>query len=339
LKVEREPNDDKTYLFDDASKFPTKKNVAIVSSIKQHIQKLDEKMKIRMSQSYAKEAKSRMCIVNKSNNKGNQSQNSKRYQRMKFMGIPVRQTSSHSSMMKVSHDDLKAIVAKISETSVLISHEIPSNDKSTPKRKHSNVKILPEVVKLIPKVPELDCTMEEEKRELLKVDKFAPFSKAQPRGTNARNLRADKSLPWIEDELNATKVKLQKISKKGKTFNDGIEKVEKPSILSRGKIDGNPSAIKKTFNEIITSKFQDYNPLDNKLSGAENNGISGGESENAIQFQSVESSSSLSSEGTYFTNDSGSVLIMCDQMIPKRELNAEKKFLVSLKLKSFFLIF
>lgn len=325
MKVEREPNDDKTFLFDDASKYLTKKNVAIVSPIRQHIRKLDEKMKMRMSQSYAKKAKSHSCIVNKDNNKGNQ--DSKRYQRMKFMGIPVH----HLPMIKVSHADLKAIVAEISQTSMLLlSHEVPSNNKSTPKRKHSNTKILPGVVKLMPKVPEFDCTMEDE-RECLRLDKFSPFRKAQPRGTNAKNLRVDKSLPWIEDELNATKVKLQKDSRNGKTFTDEIVEAKKALVYMKKKLDETPSAIKKSYNKIIASKFRDYNPPDNRLSKAENNEGNGKDAESAIEKQSFVSSSSLSSEGTYFTNDSGSVLMLGEQKILKSEMNVEKKFLVMIK--------
>lgn len=87
------------------------------------------------------------------------------------------------------------------------------------------------------------------------------------------------------------------------------------------KIDGETSGIKNTYKEIIASKMQDYNSPDN----IEEEEESTYESEHETQ-----STSTLSSVGTNFTNDSGSVLVLEDQTIPMREMSVGKKFLVRL---------
>lgn len=308
-KVEREPNDDKLFLFDDSK---TKMNsIAIVSPIRQHIQQIDEKLKIRSGQTNAKKSKSHMSNLN--NN-----QNVKRYQRMKFMGIPVPQSSQVPA--KNLPDDLRTIVGKISQTSIL-SQAMPSNvftDKSTSKHKHSNAQILPEDVKLIPKIPECDYTIKEE-RERLEADKFAPFSRAQPRGTNAKNLRVDKSLPWIQDVLiKATKLKRER--RHGESFTSEILDAD---VQTERKVAKNPSAIKKAYLNFISCKLQDYKTPGEDFDGETNNAIVDDE----IQ-SSVESSSSLSSDGTHFTDDSGSYVMALDAKIHKSEMNLGTKFQV-----------
>ena len=326
LKVEKEPNDDKTILFDSTSKTLNKRNNKIEGPIRQHIRQVNEKIKNRMLKAHQKKTENHMNKFDKCNIQRNQI--SKRHRRMKFMGIPVQQTPFDDfSSMKVSHSDLNAIVAKVSKPSLLLlSREISSDDKSTPERKHLNAKFPPQVAMLKPKIPEFDCKVEEE-RERLELDKFAPFKKAQPRGTNVRNLRADKSLPWIEDELNSMKIKLQKDSKKERTFNDEISESRKTTGKARDEKEENSNALKKSFNEIIAKKLQDYNPP--------NKNETDQDSESSLRIQSIESSSSLSSTGTNFTNDSGSVLMFQDKSIPTREMNAEKKFLVRFSILNF----
>lgn len=326
MKVEKEPNNDKTILFDSTSKTLKKRTNAIEGPIRQYIRQVNEKMRNRMLKSHPKKAENHMNKFDNCNMQRNQISN--RHRRMKFMGIPAQQTPPVDFLsMKVSRSDLNAIVAKVSKPSLLLlSHEISSDDKSTLERKHSNAIFPPQVAMLKPKIPQFDCKVEEE-RERLKLDKFVPFKKAQPRGTNARNLRADKSLPWIEDELNATKVKLQKNSRREGTFNDRILESGKTTSKVTKKKKENPSAIKKSFNEIIAKKLQDYNPP-NKNEMVQ-------DSESSLEIQSIESSSSLSSTGTNFTNDSGSVLMFENKSIPTREMNAEKKFLVRFSILNF----
>lgn len=312
LKVEREPNDDKLFLFDSPNGI--KKSVAIVSPIRQHIRRIDEKLKIRNGQTSTKKSKSQMSI-------GNNNQNVKRYERMKFMGIPILPTSP--AQMKLLPDGLKAIVGKISQTSIL-SQALPSNDsadKSTSQHKHTNARTSPEDVKLIPKIPECDYTIKEE-RERFCAYKFAPFSKAQPRGTNAKNLRVDKSLPWMEDELNATKLKLKREHRDGKTSAGGIRDT-KSDVQWERKNAENPSAIKTAYLNFIACKLQDLKAPDEDSDGMANKA----NIDDEIQ-STVESSPSLSSDGTLFTNDSGSYVMAMDRKIPKGEINSQKKFQV-----------
>lgn len=275
-------------------------------------------MKSRLSQSPLWKSKSHTSIV-KNNNP-----DTKRYQRMKFMGIPVSCDSSH---LPTKNCDLKMIVAKISSTSIL-SRQTPSDsiNKFRSKGKQPHTPLTPEDVKLIPKVPEFDCTIEERERTI--VENCVLFTKAQPRGTNARNLRVDKSLPWIEDELNAAKAKFEKAREARKSFANALSEdeieVQKASTLA----DGSQTTIKKTFHEIIATKLQDYKALDDdtvEVAHKENDDVG----EDGEKQSSVESTSSLSSVGTNFTNDSGSCVLVLDQMIPKSQMNLQKKFLVS----------
>lgn len=312
LKVELEPNSDKIFFFVESK--VAEKSTALVSPVRQQIHKLNEKLKVRLNQRVADKSKSYMSFIDNKNN-----QHEKRYQRMKFMGIPVQQSSSSPTPT-----ELRTIVDKISQTS-LISQMMPVSEfiNETPaKRKHSNAK-LPQDVKLMPQIPDFDYIAEEENCGRLDVDKFVPFTRAQPRGTNEKNLRIDKSLPWIQDEVNSTKVKLAEKSRDGKTFSEwNIADVK----LER-KLDGNPSAKEKSYKEIIDKKLRNHKMLDIDVDKSNK-----GNDKSCVddEIQSVgESNSSLSSIGTYFTNDSGSCLMALDKKIPKSEMNLEKKFQVS----------
>ena len=299
-----------------------KEKFAIVSPIRQHVQQIDDKLKKRLYQSNVKKSKSHTNVVI------NKNQDAKRYQRMKFMGIPIPQTAH--SQRKILNADLKAIVVKISKTSHL-SQTYPTTDETTSQCKHSKVRFSPEDVKLIPKIPECDYTTQHENRERLRTDKFASFSKAQPRGTDAKNLRIDKSLPWIEDELNATKAHLEGKKENKKTFasENQLDTTSPLDVQSNRKIAENPSAIKKAYNEIISSKLQIYKTPYEGAFDAPNKEESNDEENVDEKMQStVESSSSLSSVGTYFTNDSGSFIVDLDKKIPKSRMNQHKNFQV-----------
>lgn len=175
---------------------------------------------------------------------------------------------------------------------------------------------------LTPKIPELDCTMEEERT---RADKFAPFIRAQPRGTNAKLLRVDKSLPWIEDELNATKGKLERAARDGKTFAEGtLNNDAEVDVKAKRKSDGNSSAMRQLYSEIIAGKLRAFGAVD----GLANNELDKSGIDDKIQ-STVESSSSLSSTGTNLTDDSGSFLLECDRKTPKSQMNMQKKFQVS----------
>lgn len=295
------------FLFGHPKKVHSKTNAAIVSPIRQHIRQVDVKLKAR---SAVGKSKSHADVVN----------DQKRFQRMRFMGIPTR------PVQKASDKEIRTIVAKISQTSIW-SQELPPNlNKSTRYGEQTESA----KAKLTPRIPDFDCTTGDE-RERLKVDKFVSFERAQPRGTNARNLRVDKSLPWIEDELHAARVKLEKESKSRKTFASEVKLADEGIAASQSKkeIDADTSAIKNSYKEIIASKLQCYKePNVESSAGNEHDDGDG-------ILSAVESKSSLSSAGTYFTNDSGSFLIEMDKKIPKSEMNLQKKFQVSNHNRSF----
>lgn len=275
------------FLFDDPLAY--ERNVAIISPIREYIQQVEDRLQRRMIRTDARKSRSHSSINN---------HDAKRYQRMKFMGIPVPSTSHAST--RVSHTNLNSIVAKISQTSKVPNRKLAKS---------------PEDVELLVKIPEFDCANESE-RERSKVDKIPPFIRAQPRGTNAKDLRVDKSLPWIGDEFGVD-VKID--FGNGKTFTD-----DDVPAQSEGKVDESSSAIKKSYKEIIASKLQDYKQLRSAPDDAENKDDC---EENQIQ-STGESSSTLSSDGTYFTDDSGSFIMDHDNKISKSQMIREKKFLV-----------
>lgn len=241
------------------------------------------------------------------------------------MGIPVPQ-APHPSV-KISQVELKSFVGKVS--SILSHTKLPSDavDESIVdvERKQLKVRISPEDVKLTPKIPEFDYTTND-KRELSKAGKFVPFSKAQPRGTNPKNLRVDKSLPWVQDELDATKAKFDPGCENRKSFAVGSRNTDLEShVQSERKTEEDSSAMKRSYHEIIAEKLQENQARDEDVNEQTecDNGVSD------VEVQStVESGSSLSSEGTYFTNDSGSYLMELGEKIPKSQLNLQKKFQV-----------
>lgn len=285
------------FLFDDPKHRKT--DDAIVSPIRQHIEQIDAKLKARLVHEQVKKSKSYTSIENQN-----------RYQRMKFMGIPAPNTK------QVQKKDWQDIVGRISQTSILYREN--SSSIAVDKMKHS----LPQDVKLIPKIPEFDYTTKE-KRELSRIDGFVPFSKAQPRGTNAKNLRVDKSLPWIQDELNATKVKLDRDCESGETFTVGTFETQ-AHMQPKGNLEENFSPIKLSYKEKIAEKLKSFKTKEIAETSKEVEVVV----ENKMQSDD-ELSSCLSSDGTYLTNDSGSFLIAADRKIPKSEMNLQEKFQVS----------
>lgn len=277
--MEREPNDDKLFLFDEPQTGAT--SAAIVSPIRRHIQQIDEKMSARMSQTQAKKSKSHTSI-------DDAKARAKRHQRMEFMGISVAPMANEN--LKLSRADLQTIVTKVSETSMLSRGNF--SDKSNSRQWHKSTRRVPEEPKLTPKIPELDCTMEEEHA---RADRFAPSIQTQASGTNAKLFRADKA---EQDEWNA---KLDEGARDGKTFAKGSEEV---------RVKAKPSAMKKLFSEIIASKLRAFGGLasDERI-----------EIDEKIQ-SSVESMPSLLS-----SDESGSFLEPIDREVSK----SQKKFQVS----------
>lgn len=237
---------------------------------------------------------------------------------MRFMGIPVHRSSVNE---KSSDSDLKAIVESVSQISILRLGNSSKDSRSTPQLPPKKTRKPPEAVMLEPKVPEFDYT--DDVRERSRVDKFAPFAKAQPRGTNSKNLRVDKSLPWIQDDLDATRAKIKDKAAERKSFANGNPELEVE--IKRKEKNPIQSAMKESFIEVIATKLLTYKAQDDSEEPKCEDTI-GGEIQSAVESKSE---SSLSSAGTYFTNDSGSFLVLDDRKIPKSEMNIQKKFQVS----------
>lgn len=297
VKTEREPNDDRMFLFEDTT--VRRKNVATVSPIRQHIEQIDEKLKTQMSQARVK---------SQTNVNNDENRDEKRNRRVKFMGIPTAAESR-------SHAGLKEIVAKISQASML-SHGISSDgniNNSTSKRKQSKGKISPGELKRIPRVPELDCTMEEERRVHGEVDKFVPFTKAQPRGINPKNLRVDKSLPWVHDILREARLKKDFDGKSFVRETSAIGENDAVQLHTHDDDTNENSDLKKVYKEIIAGKLGNYKADTKELQSSQD------DKDNADgEIQSnTQSTSSLSSSRTYFFNGT------------KSEINLHKKFQVN----------
>lgn len=299
------------------------RSVSIISPIKQYIQQIDDKLKSRRTQTIVKKSKSQM---NASTSNGQDE--TKRYKRMKFMGIPIPQSAHKSIKLKCSKTELKSIVAKVSEASLLSNG---NSDRFTKENKYSNIITSPEDIKLIPEIPDFDSIFIDEEKNYENRRNIKHFVKAQPRGTNPKELRSDKSLPWIEDELSCSILKAEN-DLNGKSFNDEVISMKITTDIVK-KLNSAESTIKKAFNEVIASKLHDNKtPQDGKSDSHLTIHESGPAVDLEVQSTSNElsriSASSLSSEGTNFSNESGSYFMIVDEKIPINELNIANKFKV-----------
>lgn len=210
-----------------------------------------------------------------------------------------------------------------------------NDDELTSKDKHSNTIPTPEAIKLIPKIPSSSCS--DISQDECEQSKVIRFTKAHPRGINPEMLRIDKSLPWIQNEINTAKVKFQidynKMNRK--TYNVAIDNWNHVSIdmdEEKSKKNGidveNQSEIRRNFNNIIASKRKHYiKSVGIELNDRENDNPHATVDKD-YDTKSMQSASTLSSTGTYFTNDSGSHVVILDEEIPKSRVNIGKKFQV-----------
>lgn len=334
IKATCDPNDDKTLLFreNDNNRNDTTNNMntRTESAIKHHIRQIDLKMKQRICKSKMKKAE---IIVD-------ESETQKRFQRMKFMGIP---TTRERAIMKSQQNEIVSIVEKISKNSLLHNANDNDarwhNDKSTSNTTNLNAKIPLAGIKLKPKIPafvyesKITSDANHTKMKMTTIDDeceqskaISTFTRAQPRGNNPEMLRIDKSLPWIQPNINATRAKLKSdFEINGNSCNVAVANDNHATHVQhcdmKRKIeDENQSEIRRCYKNIIATKHQQYNP---------NNELRNDEDDDGSEMQSMQSESSLSSNGTYFTNDSGSYVVIFNEKIPKSRVNIGKKFQVS----------
>lgn len=252
---------------------------SIESPIKQHIRQINENLRHR----YRNEKRIK---IKKSKN-----EIEKQLKRMNFMGIPTTNAD-------VSQCTIKSIVKKISFNSTSKEPVITRNG-----------------TKFKPKIPSFKV----EEDECKQTKATFRFEKAQPRGNDPKMLRVDKSLPWIQSEIDEIKTKKMEKSENCEERKFSIVENAKSKKVVKNEPDESQSAIKKAFNEIISSKLQNQKSDLNLIEATDNRDS---------KVQSIESTSTLSSTGTYFSDDSGSYFMILDQKIPKSELNIAKKFQV-----------
>jgi hypothetical protein len=300
LKASREPNDDKTILFERIDNNDNEKiDLASMSPIKHYVRQIDQNLKLRYRTTKIKKSKEA---------------SKKQLQRMNFMGIPISHTTDATK--QCSRRNIESIVAKISQTT------LRSSEKSTisATSKERVVTTRDGGVKFSPRVPEFKNKTAKEDNKCRNTKENFRFTKAQPQRNNSKMLRSDKSLA-----LKDTTAKMQKFGINGNDLdgerNEGIENWE--NIVQTSK-SASPherqSAIKKSFNEIIARKLQVYK-----------SDVVANDDDGEVEHldEKVQSIESLSSAGTYFSQDSGSYLMILDEKIPKSQLNISKKFQVS----------
>lgn len=223
----------------------------------------------------------------------------KQLKRMNFMGIPI-------SNADATRCAIKSIVEQM------------SIEKTTSKERV--ITMADGSVKFMPRVPFFHNEREDECKETKST--ASRFSKAEPRGNDPRLLRIDKSYPWIQFDVADTKKKSENSEnqKEKNLIVQNVELHEKISVVKNAQ-EENCSAIKKTFSDIIASKLQNQNTDLTDSKDIEN-------LDRESKTQSIASALTLSSEGTYFSNDSGSYLMFTDEKIPKSQLNIARKFQV-----------
>ncbi|KAG5671725.1 hypothetical protein PVAND_001905 [Polypedilum vanderplanki] len=303
LKAPCDPNDDKTALFSN-EKNKQKNNETTQSAIRNHIQQIELAIKRRNCKK-SKVRKTQSTDMNET---------IRRYQRMNFMGILTMRKKSK----------IEGIVNEITENSALTCE-----DKSTSKDKHLNGKITPEGIRLKPKIPAIveetrdsDNDDKEEIEDVYEQSKvISAFVNAKPRGNDPEKLHIDKSLPWIQNEVNVTRARLQNdLEMNAENRNIAIENDEDKKAhvkCDKEKIkDENLSEMKRSYHKIIATMFHNYSDIK----------LNNDDSENMTEMQAALSTSTLSSVGTNFTNDSGSCIFVMNEQIPIRKFNMEKKF-------------
>lgn len=299
LKPSREPNNDKTILFERDSSSKKIDLASIESPIKQHIRKIDEKLKQRHRYT-------RMTSKIKKNI--DEEERKKQMRRMNFMGIPISTSNADVAKKCKKQNEIEKIVKKISSKTSL---EIDDKFIST-KGDGGVVKFFP----TIPQYQNDEISIEKCNRQ-----QSIPFKKAKPRCNDPKYLRIDKSLPYIDMEQVKNMKVIENQCESSLQHHNAEKSEEKIPSIAADKEKNQMSAIKKSFNKIIEKKLQDYKIQPNTDIVSEM-----GDS----KVQSIESATTtLSSEGTLFSNDSGSYLMILDEKIPKTQLNIAHKFQVS----------
>ena len=276
---------------------------------------MNTKLAARMDKLSRKHAKSQQDIL------ANINENQKGTQNINFMGIPMPSISeTGASTKKCTKNEIHSIVAKVSKASLskpiqrCSQYRTEKVDKSFSKHTINSldIKRFPQAVQCLPQ----NCSADElanEAKECWKIDPIPLYQKVKPHGTQAKKLRADKSLPWIQDDLDATKIKIQMENEKQQRLDtDFIEMEDLGSGVTSKRVHDDESSIKKLYLDCIANKLNEL-----KLPHQGTVMVEGTTSDvETMGNISMETISSISSDCTNFTNDSGSYVVMLDDNVP-----------------------
>lgn len=247
--------------------------------------------------------------------------NEKRTQNTNFMGIPMPSISeTGASKKKCTKNEIHSIVAKVSKASLLKSVQRCSQYRSEkvdrsfskPTINSLDIKRSPQAVKCLPQNWSVD-ELANEAKESWKIDPIPPYQKVKPHGIQAKKLRADKSLPWIQDDLDATKIKIQMENEQQKMLDrDFIEMEILNCDVIPKRVHGDESSIKKMYLNCIENKLNELKstPLEAVVVEGQISQVE------TVANISMETISSISSDCTNFTNDSGSYVVILDDIVP-----------------------
>lgn len=219
-----------------------------------------------------------------------------------------------ASTKSCTKNEIHSIVAKVSKATLLKSVRKCSEFRSEKVDKSSFQHTINSLdTKRSPQA--VNCSVDElanEAKKSWKIDPIPSYKKVKPH----IKLRADKSLPWIQDDLDATKIKIQMENKQQQQHldKDFIEMENLCSEVTRKRDHADESSIKKMYHHCIATKLNELKstPSGTFVHEQQNSEVADETMENV----SMETISSISSDCTNFTNDSGSYVAMLDDNVP-----------------------
>lgn len=248
-------NDDKVILFDNSS-HRTRRTGSISeveSSIRRYIRSIDAKLESRMNSKKASQHRT------SSNNRTVLAARG-RAQKMGFIG----------DLTKVKIEKAAKKSSSIEQCSSSSSHSVELDDATATFPTRNG---LPEDVKLLPKIPSVECyANRKEEEQIERVDeeedliadkstRARALSKAQPRGNKPENARIDLSLPTVDSILNDLRTQYGNSSSSAPTAAECNEsKMSEKSDDRADKFDrsSGTSAMRSSYRNIISSKLEKY---------------------------------------------------------------------------------
>lgn len=248
-------NDDKVILFDNSS-HRTRRTGSISeveSSIRRYIRSIDAKLESRMNSKKASQHRTSLNNRTMLAARG-------RAQKMGFIGdltkVKIEKAAKKSSSIE-----------QCSSSSSSHSVELDDATATFPTRNG-----LPEDVKLLPKIPSVEChANREEEEQIERVDeeedliadkstRARALSKAQPSENKPENARIDLSLPTVDSILNDLRTEYGNSSSSAPTAECNESKMSEKSDDSADKFDitGGTSAMRSSYRNIISSKLEKY---------------------------------------------------------------------------------